>query len=422
MLYNITYPLKFKYNWCLNKNDGRNFFYLYNYEFYNNSFIFFNEFNINNNMDLEDDFEEQSFLVDNLINFKLTSGFFKKDFNISHVLIEKLGKTKYREPLFNDEYFNFDDLNNGFVNLRSSDEDDEYFFQMDEREPDYTNNFSYPLSEEDNREVFKINLTDINHQNSHLFFKKNKIYHHRDLYENISSGFDENYFNNYELLSDFDFNKKFDELKTLDLRLKHKKWIAKNRNILAYFIRKKIKRDINFNKFIKNFIKKPLDTFVFFFEFSIKNILLRSQLFFNEKDIDFFLKNLYVKVNNKTIYNCFYNLKVYDYISIDFDKFYFFYYRKVINNMNHYLAKLSNYHQLHEKKKYDYDKQQKTTFPKWVSHIMYFKEDIPNFIEIDFLTLSMVILYKPVFSELNINNMKFINYFQRRLYNWKYII
>jgi len=420
-MYNIVYSLKFKYNWCLNKGDGRNFFYLYNYEFYNNNLIFFNEFNVNNSLALEEDFDDKIFLIDNLINFKLTSGFFKKDFNLSHVLIDKLGKIKYREPLFIDDYYNFNYPSNDFIDCGSS--EDEYQSQIDGEDISNINNFNFIASDDENSKgVFKVDFSEFDHPNSSLFFKKQIADSQKYFDEDLFYDFDENYFNNYELLHNFDFFKKFEDSKTLDLRTKHKKWISRNRNILAYFIRKKIKRDINFNKFIKNFIKKPIDTFVFFFEFSIKNILLRSQLFFNEKDIDFFLENSYIRVNNKTISNCFFNLKVYDRISINFDKFYFLYYRKVINNINHYLTKLGNYHQLQEQKKYDYDKQQKTTFPKWVSHITYFKEDIPNFIEIDFLTLSMVILYKPVFYELNANNMKFINYFQRRLYNWKYII
>ena len=48
----------------------------------------------------------------------------------------------------------------------------------------------------------------------------------------------------------------------------------------------------------------------------------------------------------------------------------------------------------------------------------YFKKDIPNFMEVDFLTMTIIIIHKPeYYFEFNKNTTKFVSYYQRHLYN-----
>jgi hypothetical protein len=54
---------------------------------------------------------------------------------------------------------------------------------------------------------------------------------------------------------------------------------------------------------------------------------------------------------------------------------------------------------------------------------MYYRLDVPKFLEVDYTILTAVILYKPKYLyETDLYTFKYINYFLLRLYIWKYII
>lgn len=372
------------------------------------NFFYFNQFNINNLYS----FNEPDFLIDDLIDFKLNSGFFKKRFNVNQVFLDKVGKLKY-----NDSIFFKDDLKFWVENINMLD--------------------NISLSDNDYGTSFSNNFTNLDNYNFSLNFFENKNYFKKDfIYSTIHDIKDNEFcnffansknlqlknFDNFEFFDYTNLDNFFEEPKSIDRKIFKKTFFGDNRKILSYFLKKKIKKNYKFNKLIKNFIKKSFDNFIMFFEFSLKNVLLRSNFFFNERDMSFFLKNSYIRVNNKIIKNEFHSLKINDVVQLNFDKFYFFYYRGVIDNINKNLGKLNKYYQLVDQKKYDYDKQHKFTAPKWISNLIYFRDDVPNYLELDFLTMSVIILYKPFFFEFNINNIKFLNFYQRRLYNWKFII
>jgi len=53
---------------------------------------------------------------------------------------------------------------------------------------------------------------------------------------------------------------------------------------------------------------------------------------------------------------------------------------------------------------------------------MYYKMDVPKFLEVDYTVLTAVVLYTPKsVYEVDLYTFKYINYFLLRLYTWKYI-
>lgn len=235
------------------------------------------------------------------------------------------------------------------------------------------------LSDNDYGTSFSNNFTNLDNYNFSLNFFENKNYFKKDfIYSTIHDIKDNEFcnffansknlqlknFDNFEFFDYTNLDNFFEEPKSIDRKIFKKTFFGDNRKILSYFLKKKIKKNYKFNKLIKNFIKKSFDNFIMFFEFSLKNVLLRSNFFFNERDMSFFLKNSYIRVNNKIIKNEFHSLKINDVVQLNFDKFYFFYYRGVIDNINKNLGKLNKYYQLVDQKKYDYDKQHKFTAPK----------------------------------------------------------
>ena len=224
------------------------------------------------------------------------------------------------------------------------------------------------------------------------------------------------YFYNLNLIK---FNKNFKkdiDYVNFDYRYKINKYVNSNRHILLSFFKYNLKRQFKKNKFISKLIKLPFNFFLKNFEFNLLNILLRSSFFFNYRDVLFFLKNDFFFLNGFKLTNINYVFHINDVFMLSFNKYYFFYYKHLINNIYNN-NNISNY--IFKKNKNNNLKKN----PLWLFNTFFIKEDVPNYIEIDFLTLSLKIIYKPVFfNEYNFMFFKLLNFYQKRLYNWKTVI
>lgn len=338
----------YKYIWCNNKFSKFKFFFnnIGETDFYFNEFLYFNEFNLTSLNDSNNFEKNLEFLVD----FKLNSGFLKKDFNISAVLLDKLGKTKFNDVLFSneDDFFFNKYINNDIIleshNLTTN--FNEYVGSTKLKNYLTIDNSKQPIYNFFNSEFFLM-TDDFNGANFLQDFKNNdktKFY-----YEDLKNNF---------------YNDELYDLKQFDFKSIKSAFFKNNRSILSFFLKKKIKNKRKFNKVIKNLIKKSFYNFILYFEFSLSSVCLRSQLFFNENDINFFLKNRYILINNKITHNANFSLNINDRINIIFDKYYYYYYRNVVNNINYNLIKLGNYNFLLEQKRYDFNKQVKSHTPK----------------------------------------------------------
>jgi ribosomal protein S4 len=140
------------------------------------------------------------------------------------------------------------------------------------------------------------------------------------------------YFNNFLNLKRINIHDKNNfNHKSVDMRHKTYFLFYRNRNILRSFLQNKLKRQYKFSKFIKNLIKQSVFDFFSIFEYKLVNILVKSNFFFNHRDAEFFIKNNYVLVNGSVISNPNYILKSQEVVSIMFDRYYYFFYRKSLN-------------------------------------------------------------------------------------------
>ena len=256
------------------------------------------------------------------------------------------------------------------------------------------------------KDLFLLNFLD--------FFKyeDQMVISNTDYFSNEKNIFFHN-LNNINLNSTF--SKELDYV-SFDYRYKINKYVNDNRNLILSFFKYNLKRKYKKNKFISKLVKLPFNFFLNTFEFSLSNILLRSSFFFNNRDIIFFLNNGYFFLNGSLLKNFNYVLNLNDVFMLSFSKYYFLYYKYTINNIYNN-NKISNY---------VFKKNQNNKFeklPMWLFNTFFIKEDLPNFLEIDFLTLSLKIVYKPFFyNEYNFMFFKLLNFYQKRLYNWKKII
>jgi len=231
-----------------------------------------------------------------------------------------------------------------------------------------------------------------------------------ELNQNIITNKNIHYYNLDYIKVNEKFKKDIDYV-NFDYRYKINKYVNSNRTILLSFFKNNLKRKYKKNKFISKLIKLPFNFFLQNFEFSLYNILLRSSFFFNQRDIFFFLKNNFLFVNGVNIKNVNHIFNTNDILMMSFNKYYFFYYKFVLNNIYNN-SNISNY--IFKKNKNNNLKKN----PLWLFNTFFVKEDVPNYIEIDFLTLSLKIIYKPFFfNEYNFMFFKLLNFYQKRLYN-----
>ena len=194
--------------------------------------------------------------------------------------------------------------------------------------------------------------------------------------------------------------------------------IISNRSAVKFVFFKKHTKQKNITKFLinvsrkNNFALDRISNFLFF-------VLIQSHFFFFLNDINFFIKNNFIFVNNKAITTKFYELKVNDCIKLV--------------NFNSYYDYILNIYKLFEKKKSKIKYKQWKSFknnkpninskrwlPNFLDKFLFYKLDIPKYLEIDFFTLTIIYLY--IEKNVTLKNkifIKFISFYLIKMYNWK---
>ncbi len=197
---------------------------------------------------------------------------------------------------------------------------------------------------------------------------------------------------------------------------------SENREILKFFLKKKnLNRQNKFNKYIVNYLNKSPKVLINLFEYKLSNILVKSHFFNNINDSEFFIKNGFVVVNNKVCTNINEIINFGDIVRLTTRFNYYFFYRKNLNKSLKMSKKINwAFYKFIKKNK------KKKFFPKvykWINSSKYFGFDIPHNLEVDFINMTIVVLAKFFdISNIERSNIKYINFYLTRLYNWNYII
>jgi hypothetical protein len=178
--------------------------------------------------------------------------------------------------------------------------------------------------------------------------------------------------------------------------------------LTKYFI--KFKKILKFNIYLNN-------------EMSLLNVLLRSRFFFDWQTTNFFLKNGFIFVNGVNYYNS--QLQIYagDFIQTFIHLKYYISYRWLAHWINKKKIKLK----IRTKKKLIFsdseeDKLRTKTYPRWILTNRNIIEDSAKYLEIDFYTMSIFVVYEPfLWTDLNIYSIMWTRFSIINMYNWKYI-
>lgn len=216
--------------------------------------------------------------------------------------------------------------------------------------------------------------------------------------------------------------------KNFDFKKKLKLIFRNNRKILKEIYNLKYYRNFSLNKNIKNICNFSKINNLTNINNNILSILLKTDFFFSKKDCLWFLKNSLISVNSLIIKNKNYILRDYDIINIAYTNKYFYYYKNYLNNLLNNFYKIGLKLWAINKKRFKPSEKNdkkflKENYPNWIENFMFFKKDIPLFLEVDYMTMTVIFLdYNKNFKNFDHLNFKLFNFHLSRLYNWKFII
>jgi hypothetical protein len=158
-------------------------------------------------------------------------------------------------------------------------------------------------------------------------------------------------------------------------------------------------------------------------ELTLVKVLLNSHFVFDSSASTLLVQSNTVFINGNTSNNLNLKLFVGDFIQLIVTLRYYIVFRWLVNwNNYHHLRfkKLLNYR--NNSSRTDLSKQVSRHLPDWIFTIGYRTLDIPNYLEVDYFTLSTFILYEP----LSVTEFHPLTILEARpeiytMYNWKYI-
>lgn len=171
-----------------------------------------------------------------------------------------------------------------------------------------------------------------------------------------------------------------------------------------------------YNKFIK------FKTFLFS-EMRLINILIRSRILPDHSICYLFIKNNLIYLNGIICCNCNFQIFIGDFIQLIINLKYYILYKWLINLSLKKKNRLKNISKKKSNPSINSDeKKRSNSLPKWILFSKNSIDDVAKFLEVDYFTLSIMILYEPfLWSDLNTYNLIDQRFAVINLYNWKYI-
>ena len=162
--------------------------------------------------------------------------------------------------------------------------------------------------------------------------------------------------------------------------------------------------------------------FINLFEFSLLNVLLRTRFFIiRSVAVDFILRG-WVCINGYVSKNLNDLLSFFDVLYLTPSLIWIFFYRWHLLSVRELMGRFYYYlRKWRERSHRPYPKQSSYRIPNWVRKKLFYREAVPIFFEIDFLTFSCINLYNPLLTSQNYHYLS-INTFAPatiRPLNWK---
>ena len=198
------------------------------------------------------------------------------------------------------------------------------------------------------------------------------------------------------------------------------KTLITNRNIFKLIFKQKLKKKKKITKLVSasahlNFFQRLTNL-----ELSLFNLILRCKFIFTVNDSFFLINSGFVFVNGKSVLNPLNQLSYSDRIQIPIFKNYFFFKNFFFLRIKKDIAKLKNKFWRKRCGYFNLFRKRSKRWPSWIFRTAYYNTCIPNYIEIDYISLTLVIVFLPKYIiEYQSIIWRYINICNYRLYNWK---
>ena len=195
--------------------------------------------------------------------------------------------------------------------------------------------------------------------------------------------------------------------------------IISNRRVIKLIFFKKHTKQKNITKFLtgvagkNNHFMNRASNFLFF-------ILIQSHFFFFINDLNYFLAKKFIYVNNRNVSNKFFELGVNDNIKLITFNSYFDYISSVYKFFNKKKSKIKYKQWRSYKSRTGSFSFAKRWLPNFLDKFLFYKMDIPKYLEVDFFTLTIVYLYSDK-NAIYKNKflLRFVSFYLLKMYNWK---
>lgn len=197
----------------------------------------------------------------------------------------------------------------------------------------------------------------------------------------------------------------------------------KARTALKHALQLNFRYQHKLTKYLARFKKVIGDRFLIQKEMQLINILIKSRLIIDKATAITFLEHTLVFVNGVENTNAIFLLYAGDFIQLIVSLKYYIYYKWLLNWSLKQRLKLRK----QTRKKLAIvsqteDKKRSTHYAEWMLKNKRLIEDVSKFLEVDFLTLSIFIVYEPTtWAELTPYFVMETRYNVINMYNWKYI-
>ena len=252
-------------------------------------------------------------------------------------------------------------------------------------------------------------------KNNSIFFILNKKLYSSSKWTYLNNQL--NYTKNF-IKEDFNLNIKRVKFKPGYMNLwRESRTILKNTLSISFKYQHRLTKYLaKYNKFIK------FKTFLIL-EMSLLNILIKTKFFPDESLCKLFLKNNLIYLNGYICFNETIQIFIGDFIQLIINIKYYILYKWFLNLS---FKKKNRLKKVLKKKIYvsfDLEEKKKSqNLPNWIFFSKNSIDDVSKYIEVDYFTLSAIILYEPfLWSDISIYNLIYYRFGVINLYNWKYI-
>lgn len=264
-------------------------------------------------------------------------------------------------------------------------------------------------------------------KNFHYLHNLHPIFYKKNLKKKISLTSIKN--KNFKLIKNFYIlklilkkNNNSKNINILKIRKKFQKVILKNRRLYKFLkfnsfkSSQSLSKDITINSKVKT-LNNLLNL-----EYSLFNVILNTNIIKSYEDLKLLSRSNSIFLNRNLIKNLNKVLEVGDLIEFNLSYRFYSYMLYFKNVFIKHITKIRNkiWYKLKFKDKNKLDYTKNSLLNNVFKNNLIFRNNIPGYLEVDYYTLSIVILMKNFnFNSLNINIKKILVIYLFKLYNWK---